>query len=182
MKFLTSIASLSMAAALAIASPIAKASDNLYALRVSSKDAQLDGKYLSVFDNVVGIFPGRQTLFVTASESSKKGCVELHLHPTGIIDHALGLVGEGVKELHDIANPASSPGADWTSFAMNSAGDPGEPNLGSLSYTAKGGRWVVFPAKAGGEWKVTWLDGSSITTQNYMPIDLVYEGAMTISQ
>lgn len=123
------------------------------------KDAQLDGKYLSVFDNVVGIFPGRQTLFVTASESSKKGCVELHLHPTGIIDHALGLVGEGVKELHDIANPASSPGADWTSFAMNSAGDPGEPNLGSLSYTAKGGRWVVFPAKAGGEWKVTWLDG-----------------------
>lgn len=83
---------------------------------------------------------------------SQKDAVELHTWPIGIVDHALGLVGgPAIKQLQDIAMPASKPGpegdkADWKSFGMKF--DPAtEGKQGAVTHP--GGRWVAFPRNNG---------------------------------
>lgn len=162
--------------------PVAARADNpdVYNLRISSETKSLDGRYLTVNgSNEVGLFPTAPVLQVTMVPSGDSGTVELHTYPVGIVDHALAVVGsEGLLPFVEIVNPARSSSCargsqcDWTSFGV--AKDP--PQL--LTYVRgpeDKGMWVAIKATKN-EWTVKWKDaGKGFTTENYIPIQIVYE-------
>lgn len=133
----------------------------------------LDGKYLSVRDNKVGVWNGNEPVnFYTAPSPSQSGLVELHTWPIGIVDSVLGLVGSGgLTTLTEISSPETvtypvGTSADWKSWALIE-GAPGTGGAARRVSAAKNlldyagsrtGRWAAFP-RANNEWVVTWLEG-----------------------
>ena len=101
------------------------------------------------------------------SGTGQKGMYELHTYPVGVVDHALGLVGNngGLLQLTDVTMPASTTfpvgtTCDWTSFSLGGSRDP-DTEGDTLQYNGAKGKWVAFPG-ASGTWKVTWLTGETL--------------------
>ena len=116
----------------------------------------------------MGVFHTQQPVkvYTVPSGTGQKGLYELHTYPIGIVDHALGLVGNGgLLQLTDVAQPASTTfpvgtTCDWTSFSLGGSRDP-DIKGDTLQYNGARGKWVAFPG-AGGSWKVTWLTGKPL--------------------
>ncbi|KAK4193300.1 hypothetical protein QBC35DRAFT_458356 [Podospora australis] len=152
----------------------------VYTLRLSSRTATLDGKYLSTSNSTLGIFskPSSSVKFY-AVKNPQTGLSELHTYPRSASDNTLALVGtNGLLDLSSLPNPAQvtvpkGTVVDWQSFHLSEA----DEEAGALGYAAgKEGSWVAFPATSGkGEWTVKWKEGSAITIQNYIPVKVVYE-------
>lgn len=145
-----------------------------------SDNKTLNGKYLSLSNGTVGVFPANSTpLSVYPRSDAGAGAgaganakVELHTYPIGIVDHALALVGrakDSLRSLTDLTNPAATAfpagtSVDWTGFTMSGGGvGGGDARAGSsqLSYVQQGGKWLAFPAKTATDWTVSWFDGES---------------------
>lgn len=179
MKWFAAIASFAL---MATASPVESREDKIttYQLKTKSSTRSLDGMYLQIRNNTVGVWHDKraaQQAIVYPIESSK-GKVELHTWPIGIVDHVLGLVGGGATlTLKDIMQAPTVPAgttADWKNFVLKF--DPASDNKeGAVAY-ANGGQWVVFPGPNGG-YHVTILTGGGMTTQDYLPIEVVFEVA-----
>ncbi|EON96892.1 hypothetical protein UCRPA7_7698 [Phaeoacremonium minimum UCRPA7] len=175
--------SLALFASAAVASPVAPRDDlTVYSLKVSSRTAGLDGSYLACNGSTVGVYQAKQPVkvYTVPSGTGQKGMYELHTYPVGVVDHALGLVGNngGLLQLTDVTMPASTTfpvgtTCDWTSFSLGGSRDP-DTEGDTLQYNGAKGKWVAFPG-ASGTWKVTWLTGSAIVVQDYIPIDVVLE-------
>ncbi|KAI3320275.1 hypothetical protein HD806DRAFT_507000 [Xylariaceae sp. AK1471] len=122
----------------------------------------------------MGLYEGDVTSAVRVYQTSseKKGCSQLHTYPVGIVDHALGLVGTpGFMTLTDMVNPEGAAPADgrvtqWDTFRISN---------NKLTNDGRGS-WLAFPA-AENSWRVKWTDGSTMMTDDYMPIDVMMEAA-----
>lgn len=191
MKWLPSFV-VALVASVASAAPVTQSDDLLpiYKLKISARlSTFLDGKYLSVRDNKVGVWNGNEPVnFYTAPSPSQSGLVELHTWPIGIVDSVLGLVGSGgLTTLTEISSPETvtypvGTSADWKSWALIE-GAPGTGGAARRVSAAKNlldyagsrtGRWAAFP-RANNEWVVTWLEGTTYVPENYMIVDVTYE-------
>ncbi|KAL8387761.1 hypothetical protein RB595_009688 [Gaeumannomyces hyphopodioides] len=175
----------------ASAAPVTQSDDSttIYKLKISAHaNTFLDGKYLSVRDNKVGVWNDNHPVsFYTSPSPSQGGLVQLHTWPAGIVDSVLGLVGTGgLTTLTEISSPDSitypvGTSADWKSWALiqGPAAAAAAKRVGAsknlLDYAgSRTGRWAAFP-RANKEWVVTWLEGTTFVPENYMIVDVVYE-------
>ncbi|KAI1341247.1 hypothetical protein F5Y15DRAFT_414365 [Xylariaceae sp. FL0016] len=174
MKWATTFLSLGLAATSAWAAPVQGDLD-LYQLKISAPtNKELDGRYLALNGSDLGLYEGDDTspVQVYHTDSDKKGCVEMHTYPVGFVDHSLALSGPpGLLTFVDMISPEGR--------------DPGEGRVtkydtfriddGKVTNDEKG-KWLAFPDYAN-SWKVKWSDGSSPTTTDYMPVEVIYESA-----
>lgn len=119
---------------------------------------EVNGRYLSSNASTLGLYEGDgfSPIRVYQASSEKKGCIQLHTYPIGIVDHALGLVGsDGLMTLTDMVNPAAPKPTDglviqWDAFqvADNKLTTDGE------------GRWIASPTSET-SWSVKWTDGKA---------------------
>ncbi|KLU84114.1 hypothetical protein MAPG_03159 [Magnaporthiopsis poae ATCC 64411] len=188
MKWLPSFV-VALVASVASAAPVTQSDDPIpvYKLRISARSSPyLDGKYLSVRDNKVGVWNGNRPVnFYTTPSPSHNGLVQLHTWPIGIVDSVLGLVGSGgLTALTEISNPESvtypvGTSADWKSWALVEGAPATGRRVGApknlLDYAgSRTGRWAAFPS-ANSEWIVTWLEGTTYVPESYMIVDVTYE-------
>ncbi|CAP69224.1 uncharacterized protein PODANS_1_8915 [Podospora anserina S mat+] len=149
-----------------------------YTLRLSSRTPSLDGKPLTLSNTTLGIFPSSpSTPLFYPIRNPQTNLLELHSPQTS---SALALVGtHGLLSLSALPNPASvtvptGTTLDWQNFDLSD-----DASAGSLTYagSTKDGSWVAFPVGKGqaGEWAVKWKDVTATTTQNYIPVKVVYE-------
>lgn len=122
---------------------------------LSPVNPEVDGRYLSISGSTVGLFDAETSpLRVYQTSSEKKGCSQLHTYPVGIVDHALGLVGDpGFMTLTDMVNPQGFKPDDgevsqWDTFQVSS---------NKLTNNGKG-NWLAFPTDDN-SWEITWSDG-----------------------
>ncbi|EJT73342.1 hypothetical protein GGTG_10186 [Gaeumannomyces tritici R3-111a-1] len=190
MRWLSSFV-VALVATAASAAPVAQSDDSLaiYKLKIAAHpNTFLDGKYLSVRGDKVGVWNDNDPLSVYTSPSpSQGGLVQLHKWPAGVVDSVLGLVGTGgLTTLTEISSPDSitypvGTVADWKSWALIQGPAAGAANKRAaepknlLDYAgSRTGRWAAFP-RANKEWVVTWLEGTTYVPENYMAVDVVYE-------
>ncbi|AEO70495.1 2121a4ce-0610-4903-af75-060d14452285 [Thermothielavioides terrestris] len=183
---------LSLLAASGLASPVPQdVRQPLYTLRLSSPVPALDGAYLTLSPKnatQVGVYPPASAedaqIRFHAVQDPATGRAELrttNIPTTGMRGTVLALVGGGLLDLASLQDPAAVPVpaggvCDWTSFRL---GD-GEGEGKRIVYVGKDGQaagtWVAFPdGEAGAGWSVKWKDDNAVTTENYMPVQLVYE-------
>lgn len=123
---------------------------------LSPANKNVDGRFLSLKNNTLGVFDGDDVspVQVYPVESDKEGCNELHTYPVGIVDHSIGLMGPpGLLDLVDMTNPRTvQPGegtvAQWDTFRISD---------GKLSNDVDG-QWLAFPSQ-GNSWTLKWSDG-----------------------
>ncbi|KAI0018004.1 hypothetical protein F4780DRAFT_563585 [Xylariomycetidae sp. FL0641] len=181
MKFTSQLFSLGLAATSALATPLSTRQDDgldLFQLQISSPSMELDGRFLAMSGNELGIFEGDDTspVRVYQTDGQKAGCKELHTYPVGFVDHSLGLVGDsetpGFLQFVDLVNPGGKPTDDsvalWDTFRVSDDGRLTNDGEGS---------WLAFPGEDEGAWTVRWSDGSAMMTQNYLPIEVMYKSA-----
>ncbi|CAJ2504718.1 Uu.00g121120.m01.CDS01 [Anthostomella pinea] len=178
MKWVTNALSLGLVATSVLAAPLDNRQDDggldLYQLQVTSKNKQIDGRYLALNGSDLGLYDGDDTgpIKVYQTDSKKEGCKELHTYPIGIVDHSLGLVGPpALLTFVDMVNPdGADPGngavAMWDTFRVED---------GKVTNDAEG-QWLAFP-DVKKSWKVKWSDGSSPTIDDYMPVEVAYVSA-----
>ncbi|KAG7292928.1 hypothetical protein NEMBOFW57_002973 [Staphylotrichum longicolle] len=156
----------------------------------NSPVTSLNGLYLTAAPNA--------TTLTTTSPQSQSPADKITFYPvlnptTGLSElhtgasTTLAVVGaNGLLDLSSLADPAAAPvpagtTVDWTSFRLEAQGSREE---GTVKYAGEDGagqgRWVVFPSLAAGgggaeEWSVKWKDVNAWTTENYMPVQVVYE-------
>ncbi|KAK4170319.1 hypothetical protein QBC43DRAFT_197654 [Cladorrhinum sp. PSN259] len=181
MKFTTVL--FTFLATTGLASPIPDAKPkfvSLYSLKLSSRSKNLDGKYLQVIGNTVGVTTSAPTSEVRfyPIRNPESGLWELRQSPA-TTTQTLALVGaNGLLELASLPNPAAvnvptGTTLEWKGFDL---ADGAETETGALGYAGKTGGWVAFPeGKDGQQWTVKWKDASAITVQNYQTVKLVYE-------
>lgn len=160
--------------------------------RYSENYPQLHDKYLSILSEQVGIFPTQENLVFYTTPGVNSESVSMHTIPIGIVDHALVLTGEnGLYDLKDgmpaLTDPAPSATYSWREFVLE------EESNAVLWRAASEGKWVVFPGSEQGSFEVKWNDGmyslakyqpknvantsigTGFTTQDYLPIEVVFE-------
>ncbi|KAI1111459.1 hypothetical protein F5Y14DRAFT_425077 [Nemania sp. NC0429] len=173
MKWSAAILSLGLVVSNVQAAPAAGL--DLFKLKVSSSMKEVNGRYLASNASTLGLYEGDEfsAVRVYQAASEKKGCIQLHTYPIGIVDHALGLVGsDGLMTLTDMVNPAAPPKpadgqvAEWDSFRVSD----------TKLTTDRVGKWVAFPISES-SWSVKWTDGSAFMTADYMPAEIVMEAA-----
>lgn len=104
----------------------------------------------------MGLMIGAQPpVQVYTAASSKKGLLELHTYPVGIVDHAVGLHGPpGLMEMVDLANPHQQEKEEdglvreWDEFRIE----------GDKLLNDGEGKWYAFVTTAG-YWLVKWYEG-----------------------
>lgn len=184
MKWFTSVA-FAFAASMASAIPIPQDEpqsydtrqdqQTLYQLRVQAENyPQIHDKYLSILNEQVGINPTQENLVFYTTPGVNSESVSMHTIPIGIVDHALVLTGEnGLYDLKDgmpqLTDPAPSATYSWREFVLE------EESSTVLWRAASEGKWVVFPGSEQGSFEVKWNDGTGFTTQDYLPIEVVWE-------
>ncbi|KAL1836694.1 hypothetical protein VTJ49DRAFT_4788 [Mycothermus thermophilus] len=183
----------SLLASITLATPIRRdVSAELYTLRLATPYTPLNGLYLHALTPAqnatagiaLGVTPSTQggddsaAVVVYPVANPASGLAELHTPDGG----ALVLVGRhGLLDLASVVgDPAAAPvpdgvTIDWTSFKL--ADDDG---AGSLGFAGGVGRWVAFPsapAKSGDPqaWGVKFKDSTAATTENYVPVTILYE-------
>ncbi|KAI1799651.1 hypothetical protein F4811DRAFT_88569 [Daldinia bambusicola] len=122
----------------------------------SAANKKLDGRFIGLKNNTLGIFNGDDVspVKVYTVDSEKEGCNELHTYPVGIVDHSIGLLGPpDLLTLVDMMNPHSiKPGdgniAQWDTFQLSD---------GKLTNDVEG-QWLAFPSGRDA-WQVKWTDG-----------------------
>ncbi|KAK1774135.1 hypothetical protein QBC45DRAFT_481592 [Copromyces sp. CBS 386.78] len=173
---------------------------------ITSGGPDLNTHYLSASGSVIGVFPDAKNdpIKFYAVPNKDTGLVELHNwagipsppgSPPNAKIKAIALVGNartGLMELTNVEDPAAvcadGDGLDceWTSFTLNSSGP-----TNTVTYAGPGG-WVAFKSDKveGGGWVVRWKlltdekmksTAQATTTQDFVPIDLVYEPIFTIA-
>ncbi|KAL0474894.1 hypothetical protein QR685DRAFT_432487 [Neurospora intermedia] len=174
----------------------------VYTLRISGGGPDLDTHYLSAPGSVIGVFPDTDNnpIKFYAAPNNDTGLVELHNwagisspgSPNTSKTKAIALVGNartGLMDLTSVEDPAvicgdSDDGLDceWTSFTLDQdAPIEGKP-ANTVSYAGPGG-WVAFKSSKAerGGWVVRWKYPQATTTQDFVPVDLVYEPIFTIA-
>ncbi|RYO89236.1 hypothetical protein DL766_004544 [Monosporascus sp. MC13-8B] len=172
MRFVANLLSLALVASSTWAAPVAGRQDDLtlYQLQISSPHyPQIDGQWIVSNGSTLGLFVEDQPpVQVFTLESEKKGLVELHTYPIGIVDHALGLHGPpGLLTFVDLPNPRMGDPEDgmvkvWDTFRVS----------GGKLVNGGEGEWYTFPLQTGG-WVVKWYDGSIAIIANYMPVEIL---------
>ncbi|KAI0601008.1 hypothetical protein F4775DRAFT_589699 [Biscogniauxia sp. FL1348] len=179
MKWILNLLSIGLVATSVVAAPLERRQDGdggieLFHLKITSNNPDLDGKYLAMNGEDLGIFAGDDTspVKVYQTNSSKEGLKELHTYPVGIVDHSLGLKGPpGLMTFVDMISPGTAdPGegqvATWDTFRMDE---------GKVTNNGEG-EWLAFP-KQDQSWQVKWSDGTSVITADYMTVEISYEDA-----
>ncbi|RYP03642.1 hypothetical protein DL764_005021 [Monosporascus ibericus] len=171
MRFVANLLALALVVPSAWAAPVVERQDGLtlYQLQISSPGhAEIDGRWIAFDGSTLGLFVEDQPpVQVFTLESKKKGLVELHTYPIGIVDHALGLQGPpGLLTFVDLVNPRMGDPEDgtvkvWDTFRVSD---------GKLINEGQG-EWCAFPLQTGG-WVVKWYDGSRAIIANYMPVEI----------
>ncbi|KAI1164438.1 hypothetical protein F5B18DRAFT_252862 [Nemania serpens] len=172
MKWSAAILSLGLVASNVQAAPAAGL--DLFKLKVSSSMKEVNGRYLSSNASTLGLYEGDgfSPIRVYQASSEKKGCIQLHTYPIGIVDHALGLVGsDGLMTLTDMVNPAAPKPTggvivEWDAFQVSD----------NKLTTDGAGSWAAFPTSKT-SWSLKWTDGSAFMTADYMPAEIVMEAA-----
>jgi len=179
---------LSLLASAGLATPSRRdISRAVYTLRLSSTVESLNGLYLTT-NAKPSSNPNATTLGVSTSTPAAGPTIKFYpvLNPSTQLselrtpsssDTALAVVGtNGLLDFARLADPAGQAGSvpkgttvDWTSFRLDEA-------AGTVGYGGKDakGRWVAFPVSEKA-WAVKWKDVSAWTTQNYLPVQVVYE-------
>ncbi|KAH7143870.1 hypothetical protein EDB81DRAFT_796684 [Dactylonectria macrodidyma] len=160
-----------------------------YRLKLKSDSVDLDGKYLRVHSKVVGIYGnalegnGVQVTLNRHINGDKNTTLwSLPTYPTGIVEHALGLVGRnGYLEFQDLTQPSGRATElsneevtySWTDFTV---GDPNKEGLRKLNYGANSSvpGWIALPIGRN-EWKIKHYDGGIMVIQNYLHIKVMLE-------
>ncbi|KAK4197842.1 hypothetical protein QBC40DRAFT_341659 [Triangularia verruculosa] len=166
-----------------LASPIPEAQPKpqlvpAYTLRLSSRTASLDGKYLTLSNTTLGVFHSSPSPKFYPVRNPDTNLLELHSTSS---KSTLALVGtHGLLELSALPDPAAvtvptGTTLDWQNFDLSE-----DDSAGSLTYAGsnKQGGWVAFPVGRGGqqgEWVVKWKDTTATTIQNFIPVKVVYE-------
>ncbi|EAQ93158.1 predicted protein [Chaetomium globosum CBS 148.51] len=190
---------LSLLAATGLATPIRRdVSQAVYTLRLTSPVKSLDGLYLTTTPQ--SDTDDTSTLGVSTSTTTSPATQPVRFYPVHNPDTdldelrrssdtvggggALAVVGaNGLLDFAALADPEAVQApdgttVDWTSFRLGA--EKKEGGGGAVEYVGKGGvaegRWVAFPVGGEGErWSVKWRDVSAWTTENYMPVEVVYE-------
>ncbi|KAK3397481.1 hypothetical protein B0T20DRAFT_461504 [Sordaria brevicollis] len=163
------------------------------------------GSVLGVFPDASPSNSGDPIKFY-AVPNKETGLVELH-NWAGIIPgsppstpktKAIALVGNaraGLMELTTLEDPAATCSSaegdgdialdcEWASFTLNSVPTTEGKPANTVTYAAPGG-WVAFKSlktESGEEgWVVRWKLPHATTTQDFVPVDLVYEPIFTIA-
>ncbi|KAK3300512.1 uncharacterized protein B0H64DRAFT_17242 [Chaetomium fimeti] len=178
---------LALFAAAGLATPIRRdVSQAVYTLRLTSRNKALDGLYLTAASSANN--QETTTLGVNTSADPSAATVKFHpvRNPDTELDElrsaaegggALAVVGaNGLLDFAALADPEAVPApdgttVDWTSFRL-------DQEDGAVEYVGKGveGGWVAFPVMGEEErWSVKWRDVTAWTTENYMPVQVVYE-------
>ncbi|KAH8891053.1 hypothetical protein GQ53DRAFT_841984 [Thozetella sp. PMI_491] len=157
----------------------------VYALRLSTYDTSLNGQYLQLYNNTVGVYnesSAQLQVYPSKIDNKNSSLVELHTYPIGIIDHVLAMLGsqsEGVFGIRDVTMPAATEVTagttfDWTSFNLPTNTTTADSPVNAFTWAggAKDGRWAAFP-KLGG-WNIVWKNPSAITTQDYVLVNINY--------
>ncbi|KAK3355691.1 hypothetical protein B0H65DRAFT_417269 [Neurospora tetraspora] len=178
----------------------------VYTLRISGGGPDLDTHYLSASGSVIGVFPDKDNnpIKFYAVPNKDTGLVELHNwagisspgspgSPNTPKTKAIALVGNartGLMELTSVEDPAAigcgdgdAVDCEWTSFTLNQGAPTSEGKpANTVSYAGPGG-WVAFRSSKveGGGWVVRWKYPQATTTQDFVPVDLVYEPIFTIA-
>ncbi|KAH6650604.1 hypothetical protein F5144DRAFT_556663 [Chaetomium tenue] len=186
---------LSLLAATGLATPIRRdVGQAVYTLRLTSPVKSLDGLYLTTSPPQSDT-DDTTTLGVSTSTTPSPATKPVRFYPVRNPDTdldelrrasdtgggALAVVGaNGLLDFAALADPEAVQApdgttVDWTSFRLGA-----EKEGGAVEYVGKGGvaegRWVAFPVGGEGErWSVKWRDVSAWTTENYMPVEVVYE-------
>ncbi|KAI0007568.1 hypothetical protein F4779DRAFT_591338 [Xylariaceae sp. FL0662B] len=174
MKCVGNLLSFGLAATLASAAPVVERQIDLFQLQVSSPmNKDLDGRFLALDNSTLGLFDDDiDPLTVYPVDSEKEGCNELHTYPVGFVDHSLALVGPpGLLTLVDMMNPDSVSPDDGNVALF----DTFRIVDGKVTNDSDG-QWLAFP-DTNNEWKVKWSDGTAVTTENFMPVDVMYISA-----
>ncbi|KAI1502116.1 hypothetical protein F5X99DRAFT_379969 [Biscogniauxia marginata] len=179
MKWIINILSVGLIATSVSAAPLERRQDDdggieLFQLKITSKNGDLDGKYLAMNGGDLGIFSGDDVspVKVYQTDSDKEGLKELHTYPVGIVDHSLGLKGPpGLLTFVDMISPGSADPSEgeiaiWDTFRMAE---------GKVTNNDEG-EWLAFPNEDN-SWQVKWSDGSNIITADYMQVEVSYESA-----
>ncbi|EGO52195.1 hypothetical protein NEUTE1DRAFT_132914 [Neurospora tetrasperma FGSC 2508] len=176
----------------------------------SSGGPDLDAHYLSASGSVIGVFPDTDNnpIKFYAVPNKDTGLVELHNwagipspgSPNTSKTKAIALVGNartGLMDLTSVEDPAvicgDSNGLDceWTSFTLNQGAPIEGRPANTVTYAGPGG-WVAFKSSKAerGGWVVRWKyladdemkrAAQATTTQDFVPVDLVYEPIFTIA-
>ncbi|KAK4150754.1 hypothetical protein C8A00DRAFT_45932 [Chaetomidium leptoderma] len=190
----------SLLASAGLATPIRRdASPAIYALRLSSPGTPLDGRYLTATPSPT--HPDTTTLGVSSKpQPGGGGENKISFYPvpnekTGLSElrttfsndggaTTLAVVGSnGLLDFAGLADPAAvavpdGTTVDWTSFRLDAEG------AGTVSYAGPAGGerevqggWVAFPSPSGqkGGWNVKWRNDDAWTTQDYLPVRVLYE-------
>lgn len=127
---------------------------------------EVNGRYLSSNASTLGLYEGDgfSPIRVYQASSEKKGCIQLHTYPIGIVDHALGLVGsDGLMTLTDMVNPAAPKPTggvivEWDAFQVSD----------NKLTTDGAGSWAAFPTSKT-SWSLKWTDGKPLSPHSYGP-------------
>ncbi|KAI5919641.1 hypothetical protein F4810DRAFT_686404 [Camillea tinctor] len=179
MKWFHNILSIGLVATSVAAAPLTSRQESnggldLFKLKLTSPNADLDGKYLAMNGETLGIFEGDDTspVRVYQTDSSKEGLKELHTYPVGIVDHSLGLKGPpGLMTFVDMVSPGSADPGDGQIVAY----DTFRMTEGKVTNNGDG-QWLAFPGQDQ-SWQVKWSDGTSVITTDYMVVEIAYEDA-----
>ncbi|KAI9699947.1 MAG: hypothetical protein M1836_002481 [Candelina mexicana] len=143
-----------------------------YRLRVSS-NSPLDGKFLTILNNRLGIYPsagliGGQPYQFSTSTGSEPGTYALQRYPVNsVADEELCLVGtDPYLFIQDVANPAATAFTVGTTlkFGQWTTSPPLDQSLAkgknrTLGYKdGKGARWVAVD-RGSGSWNVQRYSG-----------------------
>ncbi|KAH6645212.1 hypothetical protein BKA67DRAFT_665047 [Truncatella angustata] len=173
MKFFLQLLSFGLLATSVSAVPtVEERQSTRYSLTVSTKgNAVLNGQTLEVVNSVLGVYPGKQTAaqVYPVANPTKPGLFSLHTLPIGIVDHVLALQGSnGFFTLVDTVNPAGNTAvSNIDTFILKN---------GKVTQNIPGG-WFAFPSSTG--WSVNYYDGTSIVTQDYVAVDILYKKLST---
>ncbi|KAK4241578.1 hypothetical protein C8A03DRAFT_30301 [Achaetomium macrosporum] len=173
---------LSLLAATGLATPVRRdVGQAVYTLRLSSRVGTLNGVYITTSTNgtTLGVYPtpASERLHVYPVKNPATGLAELHTQEDG---NTLAVVGtNGLLDFASLEDPAKVPvpeggKCDWTSFRLD------EEEEGVLRYAGEGaqngGGWAAFPdSTAKGGWSLKWKGAKAFTTEDYMPVQVVYE-------
>ncbi|KAK3905811.1 hypothetical protein C8A05DRAFT_30368 [Staphylotrichum tortipilum] len=176
MKFLT----LALLAHPILSTPLPRrdTASAIYTLRLSSPSTPLDNLYLTTTPNSTSLTTSPlpiTPLLVHPIFNPTTGLSELHTSASS----TLAVVGaNGLLDFSSLADPAAvavpdGTTVDWTRFELVEEDSSREEGTVKYAGGVEGGRWVAFPT--GEAWSVKWKGAEAWTTENYMPVQVVYE-------
>lgn len=131
-----------------------------------SKD--LDGKYITTNAGDVGVSSSsdpNSAVQVTTNKNEGSNNISLHTYPVGIVDHALGLIGDdGYLDFKDLTQPSGNAKSSdhdtysWDEFIL---ADDDELVYGKRDATPG---WIASP-QGEEEWTVKYFDNTGLSTK-----------------